>query len=288
MSPRTDPTITRLDPRYPLLWRDDDTVQFGLESLVVIEVDESWVEPLLSRLQTGIRLASFDVVAHSVGAPRIAARDLLARLRPVLVADQPPPPPVRVDGVNLSDDRAIEWMRQSLLDEGLTLCDAATAGAVTVVVVEGAAAALQLAPYLRDDRPHLPVSFEQAAATIGPVVLPGRTPCLSCRDAHERGRDPAWPRVHAQLVGRSSPISAARVARAAEHVARILRTPAPSAGVMVRVSPDGRHAWQTVRHHEECLCRDLSSRSPRETATEPALLVPRSATTRSTAFARPA
>lgn len=288
MSPRPTPAITRLDARYPLLWRDERTVQFGLERLVSVDVDEPWVEPLLLRLRAGIRPAAFDVVAHGVGAPRAAARELLATLRPVLVTDPTPTPPVSIEGVNLSDGRCQERMRQAVEDEGISVVDAADAGAVALVLIEGAAAALQLAPYLRDDRPHLPIAFEHQAAVIGPLVIPGRTPCLSCRDEHERRRDPAWPMLHAQLVGRPVSISAARIAHAANLAARVLRTPLEQTGMMVRISPDGRPLWRSVRHHEGCRCLDLSSRSPQGTETAPAPLVPRSATTRSQGCAQPA
>ncbi len=288
MSPRPTPVTTRLDARYPLLWRDERTVQFGLEGVVAIDVDEPWVEPLLLRLQAGIRPASFDVVAHGVGAPRVAARELLSRLRPVLVSDPAPAPPVSIEGVNLSDDRALERMRQAIEDEGIAVADPDAPDAVALVLLEGAAAALQLAPYLREDRAHLPVAFEREAAVIGPLVVPGRTPCLSCRDEHETRRDPAWPMLHAQLVGRSVSISAARIALAARLAARVLRTPVEEAGLTVRVSPDGRLAWRSVRHHEECPCLETPSRSPRGTATAPAPLVPRCETTRSRGYARPA
>lgn len=288
MSPRTATTITRLDPRYPLLWRDERTVQFGLDSAVSIDVSEPWVEPLLRRLRGGIRLSTFDVIAHGVGAPREAAREVLDRLRPLLVGEQPAAPPVWVDGVNVADGRAQERMRQALADEGIAEAADRDPGAVAVVVVEGAAAALQFAPYLRDDVPHLPVAFERQAAVVGPLVFPGRTPCLSCRDAHEQQRDPAWPMLHAQLVGRAVAITSARIAVAAGLVARVLRTPARATGVMVRVSPDGRIDWRSVPHHEECRCLDLSSRSQPGIATGSAPLVPRFETTRSPAYARPA
>src|SRR5690606_17781887 len=119
MSPRTATTITRLDPRYPMLWRDECSVQFGMDAAVSVDVSEPWVEPLLRRLRGGIRLNTFDVVAHGVGAPREAARELLARLRPLLVGEQPAAPPVWVDGVNVADGRAQERMRQALADEGI-------------------------------------------------------------------------------------------------------------------------------------------------------------------------
>lgn len=288
MSPRPLPPITRLDARYPLLWRDEHTVQFGLEGVVTVDVDEPWVEPLLARLRSGIRLTRFDVIAHGLGAPRAAARALLAQLRPVLIGDAQPAPPVRIEGVNVADSRAEERMRRALEDEGIALAEPGTVDAVTVVVLEGAASALQLAPYLREDRPHLPIAFEDEAVTIGPLVIPGRTPCLSCRDEHEQRRDPAWPRLHAQLVGRSVTISSARLSHAAALAARVLRSPAERSGVMVRISPDGRHVWQSVRPHADCPCLGMSSRSQPESATAPAPLVPHSATTRSPAYARPA
>lgn len=288
MSPMTPTTLTRLDPRYPLLWRDADTVQFGLENVVRLEVSGAWVEPLLNRLRAGIRLSSFDVVAHGVGAPRGEARRMLTILRPLLVEDALPAPPFWTDAVNVADGRGPERLRQSLVEEGLDEADPRSPGAVAVVMVGGAAAALQLARFLRDDLPHLPIGFEQDAAVVGPLVVPGRTPCLSCRDAHERDRDPAWPRLHAQLVGTTTQVTSARIAHAASLVARILRTPTPSAGLMVRVSPDGRHAWRSVRHHAECPCLELSFRSPPGSATETAPPVPLTAPTTPPAFARPA
>lgn len=286
MSPMSPTTLTRLDPRYPLLWRDENTVQFGLEGIARVEVVGAWVELLLNRLQAGIRLSAFDVVAHGVGAPRQDARRMLAALRPVLIEDALPAPPFWVEGINLVDGRGQDRLRQSLVDEGLDEADPRSDGAVAVVMVGGAAAALQLAPFLRDDLPHLPIGFEKDATVVGPLVVPGRTPCLSCRDAHERDRDPAWPRLHAQLVGSASPVTSARIALAASLAARILRTPTPSAGLIVRVSPDGRHAWRSVRHHGECPCRELSFRSPpgSETATAPP--VPLNAPTTPQEFAR--
>ncbi len=289
MSPLTPPTLTRLDPRHPVLWRDAGTVQFGIDGIVRVSIDADWIEPLLSRLAGGIRLSSFDVVAHGVGAPRDAARRLLDELRPVLVDDRPPAPPAWVEGVNVSDDRALQRLREALLDEGVASGSRGDPTAIGVIAVEGAAAALQLAPYLRDDVPHLPVAFERDATTVGPLVIPGETPCLSCRDAHERERDPAWPMLHAQLVGRSlGRIASTRIAGAAELVGRILRTPTQAAGLMVRVSLDGRRSWRSVRYHAECRCRETWSLSRRGSATPSAPRVPLTATTTPSEFARPA
>jgi hypothetical protein len=48
--------------------------------------------------------------------------------------------------------------------------------------------------------PHLPVGIRETTAIVGPLVLPGRTPCLRCTDLHRAERDPAWPLLAAQLT----------------------------------------------------------------------------------------
>ncbi len=48
--------------------------------------------------------------------------------------------------------------------------------------------------------PHLPVVLGATAASVGPLVLPGRTPCLGCVDLTRGELDPSWPSVRAQLL----------------------------------------------------------------------------------------
>lgn len=268
MSPITPPTLTRLDPAYPLLWRDVDTVQFGLDGRVCVPLSEPWIEPLLQAMRNGFRRNSFDVIAHAAGAPRDAARELLAKLRPVLRTDARELPRIWIESVNIADSRVEARVESSLADEGFATTNRAAPDAVAVVLVHGAASARQLAPYLRDDLTHVPVAFEPSGAAVGPLVVPGRTACLSCRDAHERDRDAAWPAMHAQLIAATStPITAARTAEAAGLVARILVEPGTAKRTKsVRISPDGRRVWNAVTFHEECRCREQSFRSPEGTA----------------------
>lgn len=267
MPPITPPTLTRLDPAYPPLWRDVDTVQFGMEGVVQIPASEPWVDPLLESLRQGFRPSTFDVIAHSAGAPREAARELLTRLKPVLRSDPPPLPLVWIESLNMVDSRIAARTEIALVDEGFSTTERGSALAVAVVLVEGAASAGQFARHLRDDVMHLPIAFEVGGTTIGPLIVPGRTPCLSCRDEHERARDPAWPMLHAQLVGSASGrITAARTAEAAALAARILAEPA-HASRSVRISPDGRRVWRSVSFRAECRCREQSFRSLQESET---------------------
>jgi len=288
MSPLSPQTITRLDPGVPLLWRDSDTLQLGVDGDTRLSADAPWVVPLLKRLAEGFRMSSFDVIAHGAGAPRHEARLLLARLRPLLIDDPASPRSAWVESVGVTDGRCEYRMREALADEGVEPGDRAAPLDCGVILVQGAAAALHLAPYLRDDITHLPVALERGRTTVGPLVIPGETPCLSCRDGHERDRDPAWPRVHAQLIGRDpGPVGTAQIAEAAALAARLLAEGAVP-GSFVEVSESGGRVWRSVGFHEECRCRERQSRSPRENARASAPPDRPSATTTATAFARPA
>ena len=76
------------------------------------------------------------------------------------------------------------------------------------------------------DMVHMPVTVPGDRAVIGPLVLPGFTGCLRCADLHRRDRDPAWPRLAAQLATRRParlPQDPLLVELAAAHAAMALR-----------------------------------------------------------------
>jgi bacteriocin biosynthesis cyclodehydratase domain-containing protein len=45
--------------------------------------------------------------------------------------------------------------------------------------------------------------MSEGAATIGPFVVPGRTACLRCVDAHATDADPSWPLLVTQYASRA-------------------------------------------------------------------------------------
>ncbi|MGZ4627096.1 MAG: thiamine biosynthesis protein ThiF [Kineosporiaceae bacterium] len=89
------------------------------------------------------------------------------------------------------------------------------ASADVVVLVRGAVAdSASAAPLLAGGVPHLSVVVRERGLVVGPLVLPGRGACLRCLDLHRADRDPAWPRVLAQLTGRASPTASEEAASA--------------------------------------------------------------------------
>ncbi len=65
------------------------------------------------------------------------------------------------------------------------------------------------------DVPHLPISVHGAQASIGPLVLPGRTGCLRCRDLHRADADRHWSRVAVQLEQGPRAVAPAALVQAA-------------------------------------------------------------------------
>lgn len=60
--------------------------------------------------------------------------------------------------------------------------------------------------YVRDDHPHLYVRPLLGGAVVGPLVRPGRSPCLGCLDQVRTDADRAWPALLAQLCRRPMPV----------------------------------------------------------------------------------
>lgn len=116
----------------------------------------------------------------------------------------------------------------------------------------------------RAGTPHLPVVLRDEEAVIGPLVLPGRSPCLRCLDLHRRDRDSAWPRILTQLScppgelprAVDAPPAHASVISALVHlIALESLTRTSLTGVSWQVSlpwPDVRtRAWE---QHPQCEC----------------------------------
>jgi bacteriocin biosynthesis cyclodehydratase domain-containing protein len=125
-----------------------------------------------------------------------------------------------------------------------------------------------LAELMRGRVPHLAVQAEEAIGVVGPLVEPGRTPCLRCLDLSKAARDPAWPVILAQATGAvgsmaaqqacDTVLAAATAALAAAQALAFLdrgcRPAAARGGTLEIVLPD----WQWQRRewppHPACTC----------------------------------
>lgn len=54
--------------------------------------------------------------------------------------------------------------------------------------------------WLNRDVPHLALSFEVDHASVSPLIVPGRGPCLFCLEQARVNLDPSWPVIASQLI----------------------------------------------------------------------------------------
>ncbi len=110
---------------------------------------------------------------------------------------------------------------------------------------------------------HLPVVIDEERVRIGPMVIPGLTPCLTCLDLHRTDWDHAWPVLLPQL-GRSRSMAPVlpvplRYAAAAEVAIEVLAVASGSrprtAGQVLALGPrhDACVTWLVAFHHG-CAC----------------------------------
>jgi bacteriocin biosynthesis cyclodehydratase domain-containing protein len=254
----------RLDPAATPLWRTPDCLQFGSDPVLAVlprvSVD---TEFLLAALAEGADREHLDDLADRRKLPPSAVDDLLAALAPVLEGPPAPRPVTLIDG---PPDLLASLVRRL---EPLGCAPPASGGSRPDLVLLAAHHVLLPARsvrWLAVDVPHLPVVFGDQAVHLGPLVVPGETPCLRCADEHRLDAEPAWPALAAQLMSRppartsGSPL----VRLAAEaHVVAALRERASGAatgleGAALRIDAAGRVSRLERPWHGRCSCRSLA------------------------------
>ena len=166
-------------------------------------------------------------------------------------------------------------LRASLADllgaAGVTLRGEARRAAATLGVLVGVGEPDRdlLDGWTRAGTPYTLLRLTEGRARLGPFVVPGRTACLRCGDAHHTDADPAWPLLVRQYAtasardradGAPEPVDPALAALAVAWTARDLVTfldgGRPSTwSATVTVEPD-LAALETLawHRHPECAC----------------------------------
>lgn len=118
---------------------------------------------------------------------------------------------------------------------------------------------------VRDGVAHLFVGVRETVGVVGPLVIPGRSSCLRCQELHRRDRDPAWPRILAQLCSPHRAVEACDVvlatAVAAHGTLQALgylddgSEPPPAVdGTLELALPDWRWRRRSWPRHPGCGC----------------------------------
>lgn len=205
-----------LDPTMPVLQRPDGAVQIGWDpSRAVL------VRPLagLTPGGLGVLLRAMRAPMPAEGVRRLANTHGLSDGAAVdgLLRDLAAAGVLRREDDGRREERALSVRvhgggpLSELLAEGLRCSGSrvgqtshSNAGAVDGVDLVVLADALTPDPRLVRDLhgsgvPHMPVRVRDGVGVVGPLVIPGRTSCLTCADLYRSDRDPAWPAMAAQL-----------------------------------------------------------------------------------------
>ncbi len=135
---------------------------------------------------------------------------------------------------------------------------------VAVVVPEGRPDPAPGARLARQGVPHLYADIRETTGVIGPFVLVGRSACGRCLDLERSDRDPAWPRLLAQLAAGSGPgeapcdvvLATEVAARAAMQVLTWVDGDLPTTvnGTVEIELPDGLTRRRSWSPHARCDC----------------------------------
>lgn len=259
-------TVYRIKSGRPLVWRTPSSLQVGVDP-PVIRLDDipDAASPLIYALQDGISSEGYLGLASQLRVPLAEAQRLRVTLEPSFCLPVvTPPTPVVVTGMSATTTHCAE----ALIRLGIPArrSDNLNAKGDEVVAL--------LADYLIDPQwpsqlgpgttPHLPVIFSDQTIAVGPLIVPGETPCLSCREMQLREREPHWLSIGSQLWSTPSPLATSEGATVA---ATLIAWSIGAFSWNGVDRPPGHYAlWDapsrevTVAHldfHPQCRCRGL-------------------------------
>ncbi len=112
--------------------------------------------------------------------------------------------------------------------------------------------------------PHLLAEVRGAVGVVGPLVLPGRSACLTCLDLTRTDLDPQWPALAAQLAAPTrsrpacdGPLAVMVAAQAVQQVLGLvdgIADPAAIGGTLEIALPDWRWRRRSWPQHPACDC----------------------------------
>jgi bacteriocin biosynthesis cyclodehydratase domain-containing protein len=204
-------------------------------------------------------------LATALAAAGVGQVDLVDE-RPVTPADLGPAGAIGSD-VGGPAHRAVVRVQAALRGPHEAPATQPASGPDLAVLVHGSAAdSTEAAALVRAGLPHLAVVVRERGVLVGPLVLPGRSPCLRCLDLHRTDRDPAWPRVLAQLTARRTRVpeeTASALLAASLAALQVLghldgrRRPAGLAATLEVELPDGLVSRRPWSPHPACGCTSL-------------------------------
>lgn len=206
----------RIDPALPICWEDLETLRIGFEHAVVrLRRPTVVAQRIISAFREGMPLSN--MLRYHYGASPVEWSAIVETLAPALVSvDAAPGDSTSASAASTQslvvpgETRGAHLVRAALSSIGWQVRDDVPSGATSEVNVPAplaqisveqfveAPAILPVAP--QSQLPQLPVKFTDQSVWIGPILMPGATPCAECVLRADTVHEPALPVLGAQLV----------------------------------------------------------------------------------------
>jgi bacteriocin biosynthesis cyclodehydratase domain-containing protein len=234
-SGRTPDEIVRLREATDLILRPGGHLQFGVvpdHSLVLPvprDVPVGQVLQVLREARRPVDRSFLVLVLTHCGIPAVHARGIVAELEQTGVLRRSPAPhPVYVTGpepysrpvLQALRRRGVAVTRISPSSNGFAELDASSLVLFAGQLFPPADLSFRL---MEQQVPHMTWGMVDGQVAVGPLVVPGRTPCLSCLDATHLAADSQWRMVRAQATAGGAPADTPTVEIAAGITAGAVR-----------------------------------------------------------------
>src|ERR1700712_1303884 len=260
----------RLDPRFPVVWRDPLSLQVGVDhALATFAGVTNAQQTMLHALQIGVGAGGLQMLSVEAGGAHGEAARLLEKVKPALENAHGSPfagADIAVQGVSPAAVSLRRLFAQLVaLGGNAAATRLESSPDIAVLVAPWAVRPSAAAHWLRRDVPHLLVVFSDQEARIGPLVTPGNGPCSHCAERWASERDESWPAIASQLLGRRAlseePLLVASVTSIAARLVRSFlaedgRSLRP--GRVLHINAASGLVTETLRLlHPACACRAL-------------------------------
>lgn len=246
----------RINPSLPVVWRDQATVQVGVDPVVavvkigdqesaraVVELTRGTNDRVIERLLGGEE--STKRLIESLGTA--LHEPLTRKVQSWLVVGNEESSRVIVETISktigVTFSSFSEWSEPTPPD-------------LVVLISNFVISPSEVQPWLASDTAHIPIVFGEASVTVGPRVEPGRTPCLRCSEMERLDSDPAWAAISPQLWRK--PLPAIDPGLAVHAAGELLRISTEGGGHSVRIDALTLQRL-SIPHsfHPECGCLRL-------------------------------
>lgn len=257
----------RFDPRLPLVWRDPNTLQIGVDHpIAVVDRLSARQEKIIAAIAAGHGRSGLGSIAQRSGCREREVEELVEVLRPTFAAPRSVSSGRLRVGVSGTGPMADEI--SGLLEAGGAAVHRVTAESVMMDPPPDIGVAVSrhvhdpgvAGAWLRRDVAFLCVVAGDSTTRVGPLVVPGVTACPRCLDLHRGDVDLAWGVIAGQLWGRPAPEHPplARLEASTRSVRRVLRRGAEDDAVIEMLDVDSGDITRTTsRPHPSCGCAVL-------------------------------